>query len=103
MSQKISLMEMAEAVGEAAFTARGHVERWDRDHPSNPLPPTDQWVMQARRFETAHLTLSLLALDEEASRKFVASIIASKGEDAKHLVAMLTYKPKAEPAKAEAA
>lgn len=100
MSQKITLMEMAEAVGEAAFSARGHVERWDRDHPNDPLPPHNQWVVRARTFETAQLTLSLMALDEEASRKFVASLMSKP--DAKMLVAMLTG-PKPKVAEAEAA
>lgn len=100
---KITLMEMAEAVGEAAFSARGHVERWGRDHPNDPLAPTHTSVIDARRFETAHLTLSLMALDEEASRAFVASLIKKHGHEAKLLVAMLTpMKPNA-PAEAEAA
>jgi hypothetical protein len=90
MSQsKISLFEMAEAVGDAAFTARGHVECWDRDHPSDPLQPDNQWVKQARSFETAHLTLSLMALDEDASRKFVSSIVAANPADAGMLMAMV--------------
>ena len=92
---KITLFEMAEAVGHVAFCARGDVERWDRDHPNDPLPPTNDWVMQARRFETAHLTLALMALDEEASRRFVASLMDR--DDAKMLVAMLSpSRPKAE-------
>ncbi len=86
---KISLMEMAEAVGEIAFSARADVERWDRDHRDDPLPPDDQWVKRARTYETAHLTLSLMALDEDASRKFITSIIAAKGVEAKMLMAMI--------------
>lgn len=88
-SGKVSLMEMAEAVGDAVFSARGHLERWDRDHPNDPLPPNNQWVVRARTYEAAQLTLSLMALDEEASRKFVTAIIASKTEEAKLLMAML--------------
>jgi hypothetical protein len=91
MSQpKITIFEMAEAVGNNAFSARGYIERWDRDHPNDPLPPDHSWVKDARVFETAHVTLSLMALDEEASRKFIGSIIESKGADAKMLMAMLT-------------
>lgn len=89
MSQtKVSLMEMAEAVGDVAFTARGHVERLERDR-ADPLPPTDQWVRQAIRFETAYLTLSLMALDEDASRRFVSSIITAKAAEAGMLMAMI--------------
>lgn len=90
MSQaKISLFEMAEAVGDTAFSARGHVERWDRDHPNDPLPPDNSWVKEARIYATAHVTLSLMALDEEASRKFIGSIIESKDGEAKMLMAMI--------------
>lgn len=60
--------------------------------------------MKARALETAHLTLSLMALDESASRKFVASLMGTS--DAKLLVAMLTpakaKEPKAETAEAAA-
>jgi hypothetical protein len=93
MSQtKISLFELAEAVGDVARDHRVHVERWDRDHPNEPLPSHNQWVVRARAFETAYLTLSLMALDEEASRKFVASLMGSP--EAKLLVGMLTPVPK---------
>lgn len=99
---KITLFDMAEAVGDVARDHRLHVERWDSEHPNNPLPPTDQWVLRARTFETAHLTLSLMATDEDASRKFVASLMGTP--DGKMLVAMLTApKPKAVEAKADAA
>jgi hypothetical protein len=100
MTTKTTLMEMAEAVGDEAFMLRGHVERWNRDHPDAPLGDDDQWSVRARTFAAAHLTLSLMALDEEASRKFVASLMASS--DAKLMVAMLMpVKPKV--AEAEAA
>lgn len=94
---KTTLYEMAEAVGDAAFTARGHVERWNRDHPDDPLPSDSAWIKDARVLGTAHLTLSLMALDEDASRNFVASLIGR--EDAKLLMAMLTP---AKPKKSEA-
>lgn len=102
MSQtKITLMEMAEAVGDVARDHRAHVERWNRDHPNDPLPPGNQWVIRARTFETAYLTLGLMSLDEEASRKFVASLMGSA--EAKLLVAMLTPLPAKPRAEAEAA
>lgn len=101
MSQtKITLYEMAEAVGELAFTARGHVERANRDRPNDPLPPTHQWVIDASRLGNAHLTLALLALDEDRARECVSAIIKAKGDEAKQLIGMLTpsapVKPKAE-------
>jgi hypothetical protein len=86
---KIPLFEMADAIGEFAHSCRGHVERWVRDHPNEPLPLGDRWVLDARRLETAHLTLGLMALDEEASRKFVSSIIAAKPTEAGLLMAMI--------------
>lgn len=101
---KISLFEMAEAVGELAFSVRGHVERWDRDHPNDPLPPTHQWVIDAARLGNAHLTLAIMALDEDASRKAVSAIIKAKGDEAKLLIGMLTLSAPARPkAEAEAA
>lgn len=81
---------MAEAVGDLAFSARGHVERWNRDHPNDPLPPTSPWVLDAARLGNAHLTLAIMALDEDASRKAVSAIIKAKGDEAKLLIAMLT-------------
>lgn len=96
MSQtKTTLYELAEAAGHQAFTAQGYLDRWSRDHPGEPLPPTHQWVIDARVWNTAYLTLSLMALDEEASRKFIASLMGR--DDAKMLVAMLSpARPKAE-------
>ncbi len=94
---KFSLYEMASAVGDAAFTARGHVDRWNRDHPDAPLPSDNEWVKVASALGSAHLVLSLMALDEDASRKFVASLMGR--DDAKLLVAMLTP---ARPKKTEA-
>lgn len=101
MSQtKISLMEMSEAVGECAFTARGHVARWNRDHPDDPLPPEHQWVVDARTLETAHLVFSMLALRESEVRKLVASIRGTP--EGRQLWAMMTpANPR--PAEAEAA
>lgn len=88
---KVSLFEMAEAVGAEATDARDRVERWDRAHPDHPLTPADRWFKEARAFETAHLTLGLMSLDESASRKFVSSIIASKPSEAKMMMTMLGW------------
>ena len=102
MSQtKITLLEMAEAVGDVARDHRAHVDRWNRDHPNAPLAPDNQWVTRARTFETAHLTLMLMSLDEDASRKFVGSLMAR--DDAKLIIAMLAPPPVKASEKAEAA
>lgn len=104
MSQtKITLYEMAEAVGELAFTARGHVERANRERPNDPLPPTHQWVIDASRLGNAHLTLALLALDEDRARECVSAIIKAKGDEAKLLLQMHVPAPKPKAEEAEAA
>jgi hypothetical protein len=85
---KVSLIEMAEVVGDAALSARMHVVSWNLEHPDAPLHPTDPWVLNARCLGQAQMILSIMALDEDASRKFVGPLMATA--DGKILVTMLT-------------
>lgn len=86
---KVSLFEMAEAVGLEAASWERRVDVYARDNPGAPLPPTDNWWKQRRAFSAAHLTLALLALDEDSSRKFVASIMARHPVDAQMLMMLI--------------
>jgi hypothetical protein len=101
---KVSLFAMADAVGEHAFFARGHLDRWARDNPGQTLPADHPWIVEARTIQAAHLTLSLMALDEDGSRKFVSSIFTAKPAEAGMLMAMLApRKPTPEPSRDESA
>lgn len=80
---KVTLFEMAEAVGAGAESARFMARRFDMA----------DLAEKARVHEAAHLTLALMALDEDASRQFIASIIKSHGSEAKLLIGLLTYHP----------
>jgi hypothetical protein len=89
---KVSLFDMADFVGRVA-------DRHRQSAKENPAVPALQEA--ARIWSTAQLTLSLMALDEDASRKFVTGLIKAHGFDAKLLIGMLTYvapKVDAEPA-----
>lgn len=88
----ISLLDMAEAVEGIARDHRHHVEMWDRDHPGEPLPDDHARVRHALTFERAHFVLAIMATDEDASRKFFASLMRT--EDGKQLAVMLAPQPR---------
>lgn len=72
---KVTLFEMAEAVGLEAEVWAGRLCRPEH----------------SRALAAAHLTLSLMALDEEASRSFVRSLTTSS--DARLLIGMHVQLP----------
>lgn len=88
----ITLLDMAEAVEGIARDHRHHVEMWDRDHPGEPLPDGHPRVRRALTFERAHFVLAIMATDEDASRKFFASLMRT--DDGKQLAMMLAPQPR---------
>ncbi len=85
---KVPLADMAEVCFEEAWTLEGHIERWHRLNPNDPLPPDHHWLQRKRKFAAARLTLGLLALDEDASRKFINKLIEAHPEEAELWIAM---------------
>lgn len=81
--EKVSLFEMAEAVGLEAEAWAGRQVRPEH----------------ARALDAAHLTLSLMALDEEASRQFIRPL--TKTQDGRLLIGTLMRVPP-KPAEPEA-
>ena len=79
---KVSLFEMADFVGRVA-------DRHRRTGKENPAVPALQEA--ARIWSTAQLTLSLMALDEDASRELILRLMRT--DDGKLLMGMLTYVP----------
>lgn len=88
----ITLLDMAEAVDGIARDHRHHVEMWDRDHPGEPLPDDHPRVRRALTFERAYFVLAIMATDEDASRKFFASLMRT--DDGKQLAVMLAPQPR---------
>lgn len=80
---KVTLFEMAEIVGMEA-----NATRFRAGQSSSP-----DLAEKARRYEAAHLTLALMALDEDASRKFIAGLIKAQGQEARLLIGLLTHHP----------
>lgn len=80
MAERVPLADMVEACDEQLMSWENTLDRYAKEHPDNPLPPTHPWVKQARTFKALLGVLKFMASYEDRSREFVSQLMKDYSE-----------------------